>query len=100
VGSLFLAAVLLNNSGAQRHSNYPKPPAPAVRADQPASETKSLPRMDTVAMEREARELSALAASIPGDIEQVKKGLLPSDAIDKLKRIEKLSKELRQQIRP
>ncbi len=44
--------------------------------------------------------MAALAASIPGDIEQLKKGLLPSDAIDKLKRIEKLSKQLRGQIRP
>ena len=51
-------------------------------------------------MEREARELSSLASSIPGDVEQLKKGLLPSDAVDKLKRIEKLSKQLRAQIRP
>ena len=51
-------------------------------------------------MEREARELSALAASIPGDVEQLKKGLLPRDALDKLKRIEKLSKQLRAQIQP
>ena len=36
-------------------------------------------------MEREARELSARASSVPGDVEQLKKGLLPSDAVDKLK---------------
>jgi len=51
-------------------------------------------------MEREAKEMAALAVSIPGDIEQLKKGLLPKDAFDKLKRIEKLSKQLRGQIRP
>jgi hypothetical protein len=51
-------------------------------------------------MEREARQLSALASSIPGDVEQFQKRLLPSNAVDKLKRIEKLSKQLRGQIRP
>jgi hypothetical protein len=51
-------------------------------------------------MEREARELSALASSVPGDVEQLKKGILPSDAVDKLKRIEKISKQLRGQIGP
>jgi hypothetical protein len=49
-------------------------------------------------MEREAQELSALASSIPGDVDQLKKGLLPKDLVDKLKRIEKLSKQLRGQI--
>jgi hypothetical protein len=51
-------------------------------------------------MEREARELSNLAGSIPGDVDQVKKGLLPKNAMDKLKRIEKLAKQLRSQIQP
>ena len=51
-------------------------------------------------MEREAKELSALATSIPGDVEQLKKGLLPRDAFEKLKRIERLSKQLRSQMRP
>jgi hypothetical protein len=51
-------------------------------------------------MEREARELSTLAGSIPGDVDQLKKGLLPRDAKDKLKRIEKLAKQLRGQIQP
>jgi len=71
-----------------------------VAQDAPTPETKLSHRLDTFAMEREARELSALASSIPGDVEQLKKGLLPSDAVDKLKRIEKLSRQLRRQIRP
>jgi hypothetical protein len=50
-------------------------------------------------MEREAKEMTALAATIPNDIEQLKKGLLPRDAFDRLKRIEKLSKLLRSQMR-
>jgi len=92
--------VLVGGSSGQRRRGYPKPPGPPVAQDEPASDAKSRHRLDTFAMEREARELSALAASIPGDVEQLKKGLLPSDAIDKLKRIEKLSKQLRARIRP
>jgi len=49
-------------------------------------------------MEREAKELAQLASSIPGDVEQLKQGLLPKDTVEKLKRIEKLSKQLRAQI--
>ncbi|MFY9560318.1 MAG: hypothetical protein WAQ52_08810 [Terriglobales bacterium] len=100
LGTLLIAGVLVSGSSGQRRRGYPKPPPPPVVQDQPASEPKSIQRLDTFAMEREARELSALASSIPGDVEQLKKGLLPKDAMDKLKRIEKLSKQLRGQIRP
>jgi hypothetical protein len=99
--SLLVAIVLLNNSDGQHRRGYPTPPEPGVQGGPAAPEPqRSIRRLDTPAMEREARELSALASSIPGDIELLKKGLLPSDAIEKLKRIEKLSKRLRQQIRP
>jgi len=54
--------------------------------------------MDTVEMEREAKELAQLADAIPGDVEQLKQGLLPKGTVEKLKRIEKLSKQLRAQI--
>jgi hypothetical protein len=41
-----------------------------------------------------------LSATVPNDIEQLKKGLLSKDVPDKLKRIEKLSKQLRGTISP
>ncbi|MBI3646078.1 MAG: hypothetical protein HY233_08965 [Acidobacteriales bacterium] len=99
LGSVLTILVLVTVSNGQRRRGFPLPPAPPVQ-EQPAPEPKTSRRSDTVAMEREARELSALAASIPGDVEQLKKGLLPKDAVDKLKRIEKLSKQLRGQIQP
>ena len=94
-----VAIALVNSAGGQRHSTFPTPPAPAV-ADAPASPTPKYTRHhpDILSMEREAKELAALAASIPGDIDQIKKDLLPSDTLDKLKRIEKLSKQLRSQM--
>ena len=101
LGTLVIAIVLVGGSSGQQHQRtFPKPPGPAVAHQESTSDVKSIRRLDTVTMEREARELSALASSIPTDVEQLKKGLLPSDAVDKLKRIEKLSKQLRGQIRP
>ena len=100
LGTLLIAIVLVSGSSGQHRGGYPKPPEPSVAQDKSPSDTKSIRRLDTFTMEREARELSVLASSIPGDVEQLKKGLLPSDAVDKLKRIEKLSKELRNRIRP
>jgi hypothetical protein len=98
---LFVALALVNGAGGQRHSTFPTPPAPAVSNEPASPQAKHTRRyLDTVTMEREAKELAALAASIPGDIDQIKKNLLPSDALDKLKRIEKLSKQLRSQMQP
>jgi hypothetical protein len=47
-----------------------------------------------------ADELVALAQSIPPDIEKVAKGALPKDLDGRLKRIEKLSKQLRKDPSP
>jgi len=94
-------ALAANDTTAQHRGGFPQPPAPAVRDETVApTPNPAARRLDTMTMEREARELAALASSIPADVEQLKKGLLPSEAVDKLKRIEKLSKQLRGQIRP
>ncbi len=51
--------------------------------------------MSNLKLQHDARELADLSASIPGDVNRVSRGLLPKDVIDKLKRVEKLSKQLR-----
>ena len=98
-----LSAVLLllmfpGGSGAQHHSGMPVPPQPAVREESGARTPVAPHRVDLVELEREAHELSVLASSVPEDVSQIKKGLLPKDAADKLKRIERLAKQLRGQI--
>ena len=96
-----IVGALISGSSAQHRHGYPTPPPPAVSDGPPSPDPKAnASRLDIVTMEREAKEMAALASSIPGDIEQLKKGLLPSSALDKLKRIEKLSKQLRGRIRP
>jgi len=53
---------------------------------------------DLAKLKQNADELAALAQSVPHEFEQTTKGVLPKDLSDKLKRIEKLAKQLRSQI--
>jgi hypothetical protein len=56
------------------------------------------PRLDPLELRREAGQVLELSKSIQSDFESVSRGLLPKDTIEKLKKIEKLSKHLRSQI--
>jgi hypothetical protein len=51
--------------------------------------------VDMTKLKHDADQLASLARSIPIDIEGVQKGTLPKDLVEKLTRIEKLSKHLR-----
>ena len=53
------------------------------------------PKATISQLKHDAAELAELAQSLPPDIEQVGKGLLPKDTVAKLKKIEKISKHLR-----
>lgn len=96
---IVLILILAGGSTAQRHApRFPSPPAPSDSEQEPKAKRHPLARMNFLEMERESKELSQLAGSIPGDVGLLKKGLLPKDVVDKLKRIEKLSKHLRGEI--
>ncbi len=58
------------------------------------------PAIDPQKLKHDADELAALAGSVPSEVDQTTKGLLPKDLSEKLKRIEKLAKHLRSQIGP
>lgn len=53
---------------------------------------------DLEQVERDAGELAGLAQSIPTGVSQARKGVLPKDLRENLKRIEKLSKRLRSEL--
>ena len=72
-------------------SDWPRNQFPA----EPASSTQKKPTTDNVRLQHDARELADLSASVAGDMNRVGRGLLPKDVIEKLKRVEKLSKHLR-----
>ncbi len=56
--------------------------------------------VDFAKLKSDADELIVLSQSIHSGIDNVQKGMLPKDLIEKLKQVEKLSKRLRSQITP
>ena len=100
--SLFaLLIICAVNSGAQG-KKFPTPPRPSDPTinNQTTNQTLQRPQVDFLELQRESRELSDLAHTVPADVDSVSHGLLPKDLIEKLKRIEKLSKHLRSEVTP
>ena len=58
-------------------------------------EKKKLAPLDISKLQHQAQELADLSSSIPADINRVNSGLLSKDVLDKLRRVEKLSGQLR-----
>jgi hypothetical protein len=58
------------------------------------------PQLDHSQLKRQADELTELAQSVPAGIEKVSTGQLPKDLITRLKKIEKLSKQLQRELAP
>jgi hypothetical protein len=56
------------------------------------------PTVDPTKLRQDANELANLAQSIPPAVDQTTKGILPKDLDERLKRIEKLAKQLRSKI--
>jgi hypothetical protein len=101
---LFTVFILAPSTSAQTH-----PIPPGIRqADQTEAQTeKNIPppasphvTVDYAKLKRDADELAALAQSVPADVAQSSKGVLPKDLSEKLKRIEKLAKQLRSRLSP
>ena len=63
-----------------------------------ASPDEMRARVANVQLQNDAKELAGLCASIPGDMDAIKQGLLSSAVLEKLKRVEKLSKHVREQL--
>lgn len=89
-------------SAQTRPPGFPKPPEAADKSPTATDESAPprRPHIDALQLQREARELLELSQSLQLDIDQVNHGLLPKDTLEKLKRIEKLSKHLRGEITP
>jgi len=100
LGILFCAPALFAQS---------RPIPPGIRqADQAdAQSQRDMPpplnqraTIDPAKLRHDADELAALAQSVPLEVDQTAKGVLPKDLSEKLKRIEKLAKQLRSQLSP
>jgi hypothetical protein len=79
------------------------PPPPSLDRDQGKTapdESKVPHHIDLVKLQEEADDLARTAQTIPTDVAGVRQGTLPKDIIEKLRRIEKLSKRLRSELNP
>ena len=100
--SVIAIPLLLSSSAWSQH-----PTAPSLRQGEQAvaQSEKDIPpplnqrpALDLAKLKRDADELASLAQSVPLAVDQTTKGILPKDLSEKLKRIEKLAKQLRAQI--
>lgn len=97
--SALLLALLQMNPSWGRHTqpglHRQKTNLPPIQAPQPVK-----PKFDFAQATRDAEELAGLAKEIPPGVDQANKGLVSKDLNDRLKRIEKLSKQLRRELFP
>ena len=75
---------------AEKQSNKPLDPAMAAMPSAP----------NPAKLKQEADELAQLSAGVPSDLARVARGQLPKDLVEKLKRVEKLAKHLRNELTP
>ncbi len=57
-------------------------------------------RVANAQFQKDAKEFAELCASIPADMDGLRQGVLSRDLLEKLKRVEKLSKRVRQGLMP
>jgi hypothetical protein len=67
-----------------------------IRPELPSDSDLRTMRIQTI--RNDAEQLSALSASMQADLQQFQKGVLPRDFSENLKKMEKLSKKLRQEM--
>jgi hypothetical protein len=103
--SALLFMILLLSLAAMAQSR-PIPPGIRQAEQNETQNEKDIPpptagrTIDLDKLKHDAEELAALAQSVPPDVDQTAKGVLPKDLGPKLKRIEKLAKQLRSQLTP
>ena len=95
-----LVAVSLSLSTLSQNTRSVPPQMVHAQELRAQNEISSPPRApDPSQLRSEAQQLALLAASIPPDLQDVNRGLMSKDLIQKLKQIEKLSRQLRTELR-
>jgi len=103
--TIVVLACVLGTSAQMKDVYIPGIPAPPPPLDPDHGKTgpdepKLQRHVDLVKLQQEADDLARTAQTIPTDVAGVRQGMLPKDIIEKLKRIEKLSKRLRSELNP
>jgi hypothetical protein len=79
---------------------FPTPPQPLDTPTPGQAPSTPSRRIDLAQLQQQADDLARTAQTIPSDVANVRKGILPKDVIAKLKQIEKLSKRMRIELNP
>lgn len=90
--AMFLGTIPLKSQTA----NLARPTETAVQHHATPEEIRD--RAANAQFQKDVRELSDLCASVSHDLDGLRQGALSKDSIDRLKRMEKLSKQLREQL--
>jgi len=93
---LLFGALLVAGPLAGQNVNMANPEQIEVQHHATPEEIRD--RLGAAQVKKNAQELAELCTSITSDMEAVKQGLLPKDAVEKLRRMEKLSKRVREDL--
>jgi len=91
IGALLIAPLITSQNVNPMH---PEP----IQVQKHPSPDDMRARVASLQLQKDAKELAELCASVPSDLAGVNQGLLSQDVVDKLKRMEKLSKRVREQL--
>jgi hypothetical protein len=94
---VFLLAILISVP-AFCQQGMPTPMGRPVQWQHPTPEVSSEQRARAV--RQEAQDLSELSSALQPDLENLQRGMLNKDLHEKLKKLEKLAKRLRQDVEP
>ena len=94
--SLFIGALLIAPLIASQNVNPMHPEQIQVQKHPSPDDMRA--RGASLQLQKDAKELGEICASVPSDLAGVNQGFLPQDVVDKLKRMEKLSKRVREQL--
>jgi hypothetical protein len=100
-----LLAVVVPSSAIAQGTPIPPGIRQADRAEEQAQRDMPPPtpphaHVDLIKLRQDADDLARLAQTIPADVASVQRGILPKEMLDKLKQIEKLSKNIRSSLKP
>ena len=96
--SYYLVLVFLLTAVLLRSQNVNTANPVEIQAQKNRTPEDMRARVSNAQLQKDAKELANLCASIPVDMDAVKQGLLAKDLLEKLKRVEKLSKRVREQL--
>jgi len=93
-----LPLAILISLPAACQQGMPTPMGRPIQWQHPMPEVSSQQRARGI--QQDAHDLSELSSSIQEDLQKLQKGMLSKDLHEKLKKLEKLAKRLRQDVEP